>query len=248
MSNLLFKLEIFEGPLDLLLHLISKNKVNIYDIPIALITTQYMEYLEQMQQADLEIQSEFLLMAAKLLYIKSRLLLPQYDEEEEEEDPRQELILSLAEYKKYKDISLFFDDRKAICDYIYFKNPNDLDEFKTKKEADIMPIDKLTAAFAMVMERFEKTLPPSKMLFSGIVGREPVSVKSKVKDIKSRLSIKGQVEFNDLFTEVESRSEIVAIFLAVLEMVRNDSLSLTYIGNQILLNEIQGESNEHSAD
>ena len=242
MSELLFRLEIFEGPLDLLLHLIAKNKVNIYDIPIALITEQYLEYLQNMEDADLEIRSEFLVMAAKLLYIKSRVLLPQYDEgEEEEEDPRQELILSLAEYKKYKDISGFFDDRKSICDYIYFKEPNSMDEFKTKKEADIIPIEKLTLAFASVMERFEKTLPPSKMLFSGIVGREPVSVKSKVKDIKQALNISGQLVFDDLFNEVKSRSEIVAIFLAVLEMVRNDSLVLSYTDEKIVLTEMHTE-------
>lgn len=248
MSELLFHLEKFDGPLDLLLHLISKNKVNIYDIPIALITTQYMEYLDEMKKADLEIQSEFLLMAAKLLYIKSRVILPQYDEDDEEDDPRQELILSLAEYKKYKDISLFFDDRKSICDYICFKTPNNLDEFKTEQKLGTIPLDKLSMAFATVMERFEKTLPPSKMLFSGIVGREPVSVKSKVKDIKYRLHVEGQIEFNNLFDDVKSRSEIVAIFLAVLEMVRNDSLTLSYTGNQILLNNSQGEYNEHSTD
>ena len=242
MSDLLFKLDVFEGPLDLLLHLISKNKVNIYDIPIALITDQYMDYIQSMENADLEIRTEFLVMAAKLLYIKSRVLLPQYDEnEEEEEDPRQELILSLAEYKKYKDISLFFDDRKSICDYIYFKQIDNTDEYKTEKEMETLPIDKLTMAFASVMERFEKTLPPSKMLFSGIVGRELVSVKSKVKDIKSALNIQGQLTFDELFTEVKSRSEIVAIFLAVLEMVRNDSVKMDYLDEQIILTETNGD-------
>ena len=242
MSDLLFKLDVFEGPLDLLLHLISKNKVNIYDIPIALITDQYMEYIQSMENADLEISTEFLVMAAKLLYIKSRVLLPQYDEnDEEEEDPRQELILSLAEYKKYKDISLFFDDRKSICDYIYFKQTDNTDEYKTKKEMETLPIDKLTLAFASVMERFEKTLPPSKMLFSGIVGRDLVSVKSKVKDIKSALNIQGQLTFNELFTEVKSRSEIVAIFLAVLEMIRNDAVKMSFLDEQIILTETNGE-------
>lgn len=242
MSDLLFRLEIFEGPLDLLLHLIAKNKVNIYDIPIALITEQYLEYLKRLENTDLEIRSEFLVMAAKLLYIKSKVLLPQYEDgEEEEEDPRQELILSLAEYKKYKDISQFFDDRKSICDYIYFKESDDLDAFKTKKDPDVIPIEKLTLAFASVMERFEKTLPPSKMLFSGIVGREPVSVKSKVKDIRKALDISGQLMFDDLFAEVKSRSEIVAIFLAVLEMVRNDSLILSYTDEKIVLTDTNGD-------
>ena len=119
MRELNFQLEVFEGPLDLLLHLISKNKVNIFNIPISLITTQYLAYLERMKEMDLDVSSEFLTMAAKLLYIKSRVLLPQYDEEEEEEDPRQELILSLAEYKKYKGyayVAFGFCRKKRKCD------------------------------------------------------------------------------------------------------------------------------------
>lgn len=246
MNPMLFRLEIFEGPLDLLLHLIAKNKVNIYDIPISLITSQYMDYLKRMKDASLEIRSEFLVMAAKLLYIKSRVLLPQYDTEEEEEDPRQELILSLAEYKKYKDVSVFFDDRKAICDYIYFKQPGNTEMYKTKPPVETIPIDKLTMAFSAVMERFEKSLPPSKYMFSGIVGREPVSVKSKVKSIKEKLNIEGQLEFQYLFTEVQSRSEIVAIFLAVLEMIRNESVAVTYSEDKILLSEMQhGDKDEY---
>lgn len=237
MSELQFQLEVFEGPLDLLLHLISKNKINIYNIPISLITTQYMDYLNQMEEMNLEINSEFLVMAAKLLYIKSRVLLPQYDEEEEEEDPRQELILSLAEYKKYKDVAGFFDNRKAICDYIYFKETAETDSYKADAQFETIPIDKLTMAFSAVMERFEKSLPPSKYMFSGIVGREPVSVKTKVHAIRSRLQIDGQVAFDDLFEKVESRSEIVAIFLAVLEMIRNDSLNVTYMEEKIILKE-----------
>lgn len=245
MTDLRFRLDVFEGPLDLLLHLIAKNKLNIYDIPISLITEQYLDYLKKVQDADLNIRSDFLLMAAKLLYIKSRVLLPQYEEEEEEEDPRQELILSLAEYKKYKEISVFFDNRKAICDYIYFKAPSDTEGYKTKVKADVIPIEKLTGAFAAVMERFEKSLPPSKFMFSGIVGREPVSVKSKVMAIRSHLAISGQVTFDGLFDEVESRSEIVAIFLAVLEMVRNDSLLITYSDKGIVLSESKtGENKE----
>ncbi|MBR3942908.1 MAG: segregation/condensation protein A [Clostridia bacterium] len=242
MSELNFRLEVFEGPLDLLLHLISKNKVNIFNIPISLITTQYMEYLSMMEEMNLDISSEFITMAAKLLYIKSRVLLPQYDEEEEEEDPRQELILSLAEYKKYKDISAFFDDRKAICDYIYFRETSQTDSYKSDAEFELIPIDKLTMAFSAVMERFEKSLPPSKYMFSGIVGREPVSVKSKVSSIRSKLQISGQVEFDSLFETVESRSEIVAIFLAILEMVRNDAVLLHYENEKIILSEGENDT------
>ena len=137
MEKLSFKLEVFEGPLDLLLFLIQKNKVSIYDIPVSIITEQYMEYLKLMETNDLEISSEFLVMAARLLYIKSKMLLPKHEEleGEEEEDPRQELIQNLVEYKKYKEVSKFFSDRKNICDFLYFKNSVKTDEFKINVNA-----------------------------------------------------------------------------------------------------------------
>lgn len=241
MEKLSFKLEVFEGPLDLLLFLIQKNKVSIYDIPVSLITEQYMEYLKLMETHDLEISSEFLVMAARLLYIKSKMLLPKHEEleGEEEEDPRQELILNLVEYKKYKEVSKFFSDRKNICDFLYFKNSVNTDDFKINVNAP-MEVDALTKAFEKVMKRFEDKLPPSKMLFSGMVGREPVSVKSKMKSVTTALRISGQVSFDDLFTEAQSRSEIVAIFLAVLELVRNNEVGFESVEGRIVLSS-QGE-------
>lgn len=241
MEKLSFKLEVFEGPLDLLLFLIQKNKVSIYDIPISLITEQYMDYLNLMEKNDLEVSSEFLVMAARLLYIKSKMLLPKHEEleGEEEEDPRQELILNLVEYKKYKEVSKFFSDRKNICDFLYFKNSVNTDEFKINVNAP-MEIDVLTAAFEKVMKRFEDKLTPSKMLFSGMVGREPVSVKSKMQSVTRALRISGQLSFDDLFTEAKSRSEIVAIFLAVLELVRNNEVGFEAVGDKIVLSG-QGE-------
>lgn len=239
MEALSFKLEVFEGPLELLLHLIQKNKVSIYDIPIALITEQYLDYLSKMEQMDLEISSSFLVMAAKLLYIKSKMLLPKHEEEEEqEEDPRQELILSLAEYKRYKEISHFFVNRKGVLDYLYFKHPQDLDGYKLIQK-DQIPVDRLTEAFSRVMERFENRQPPSKQLFSGIVGREPVSVKSKVTALKKRFANKNQLSFDTLFYDAASRSEIVAIFLAILEMVRNNDITVQYTEDEVLLNSVE---------
>jgi len=241
MEKLSFKLEVFEGPLDLLLFLIQKNKVNIYDIPITIITEQYMQYLNAMESSDLEISSEFLVMAARLLYIKSKLLLPKHEEleGEEEEDPRQELIQNLVEYKKYKEVSKFFSDRKNICDFLYFKNSVNTDEFKINVNPS-MELDCLTKAFEKVMKRFEDKLPPSKMLFSGMVGREPVSVKSKMQSVTNSIRLSGQVSFDDLFVGVKSRSEIVAIFLAVLELVRNNEVGFETIGDRVVLSG-QGE-------
>lgn len=236
MEKLSFQLEVFEGPLDLLLHLIQKNKVSIYDIPICLITDQYLDYLEKMEQMDLEISSSFLVMAARLLYIKSKMLLPKHEEleAEEEEDPRQELIQNLAEYKRYKEIAEFFGDRKHITDYLYFKLPEDQSKYVVKQTPS-MDVDRLTQAFLSVMKRLDEKLPPSRMVFSGIVGREPVSVKSKIKAVSRRIRMEGQVAFDDLFEQAQSRSEIVAIFLAVLELIRNSVVETRENNGAIIL-------------
>ena len=132
------KLEVFEGPLDLLLHLIDKNKVDIYDIPIVEITNQYMEYIHQMQREDLNIMSEFLLMAATLLDIKCKMLLPkEVNEEGEEEDPRQELVEQLLQYKMYKYMAYELKDREMDSEYIMYKNPSVPDEILNYEE----PVD-----------------------------------------------------------------------------------------------------------
>ena len=132
-----------------------------------------------------------------------------------------------------------FQNRKNICDFLYFKNSVNTDDFKINVNAP-MEVDALTKAFEKVMKRFEDKLPPSKMLFSGMVGREPVSVKSKMKSVTTALRISGQVSFDDLFTEAQSRSEIVAIFLAVLELVRNNEVGFESVEGRIVLSS-QGE-------
>lgn len=236
-----FKLEVFEGPLDLLLHLIKKNKVSIYDIPISLITEQYIEYINQMKNLDLDISSDFLVMTSRLLYIKSKMLLPVHEGEEDtdEEDPRQELIQNLVEYKRYKDVSAFFGDRKNICDYIYFKEPDKFLE-NIKPENQAVDISRLVDAFNLVMLRVEKRLPPSKTDFKGIVGKEPVPVKSKIRSISVKIRRKGRIAFNELFDDAKSRSEIVAIFLAVLELLRNREIGMNYRNDEIILEGTNG--------
>ena len=132
------KLEVFEGPLDLLLHLIDKNKIDIYDIPIVEITNQYMDYIRQMQRADLNVMSEFLVMAATLLDIKCRMLLPkEVNEEGEEEDPRQELVEQLLQYKMYKYIAFELKDRQLDADLVLFKKPTIPEEVREYEE----PVD-----------------------------------------------------------------------------------------------------------
>lgn len=236
MEELNFKLDIFEGPLDLLLHLLQKNKVSIYDIPISTITDQYLDYIHKMQINDMEFSSDFLVMASRLLYIKSKMLLPKHEEyEEEEEDPRQELIQNLVEYKKYKEVSSFFSDRKGICDYLYFREKSFADEY-TQTVKTNYNIELLIDAFDRIMKRIEKSLPPSERSFDGIVGREPVSVKSKIRTIKHRFASKKQLTFDELYDDVESRSEIVAIFLAILEMIRMFEVTFYSKDDKIILN------------
>ncbi|MGN1157897.1 MAG: segregation and condensation protein A, partial [Agathobacter sp.] len=170
------KLQVFEGPLDLLLHLLDKNKVNIYDIPIVEITNQYMEYIAEMKRQDLNILSEFLVMAATLIDIKSRMLLPkQVNEEGVEEDPREELVKQLLEYKMYKYMSLELRDRELDAGRAMYKRPTVPDEvLKYEAPVDIdklledVTLTKLNNIFKMVMQRVEDKVDPVRSKFGQI--------------------------------------------------------------------------------
>lgn len=162
MAEVTFKLEAFEGPLDLLLHLISKNKVSITDIPITLITEQYMDYLNEMKRFDMEITGEFLVMAAQLLYIKSKMLLPREDEEVKGEDPRAELVDRLIEYAKYKDAVGFLSERQFSDKYIFYKSPDKIAVPKVKYIDTEIPLSKLIEAYQGILERQERRKPIKK--------------------------------------------------------------------------------------
>ena len=181
------KLQVFEGPLDLLLHLIEKNKIDIYDIPIVEITNQYMEYIKAMQKEDLNIMSEFLVMAATLLDIKCRMLLPkEVNEEGEEEDPRQELVEQLLEYKMYKFMSYELKDRELDGDRIMYKTASIPDEVK----GYVPPVDldkllgdltlvQLNRIFKEVMKRQESKVDPVRSKF-GKIEKEEVTLPDKL--------------------------------------------------------------------
>ena len=141
----------------------------------------------------------------------------------------------MIEYKKYKEVSAFFNDRKGICDFLYFREKSLASEYKTVINNQL-DVQVLTDAFNRVMSKLEKRLPPSKMFFSGIVGREPVPVKTKITSVRKKVAASGQVSFDDLFVDVESRSEIVAVFLAVLELVRNLEISFEVVDNKVIIN------------
>lgn len=233
MDSILYKLDTFEGPLDLLLTLIQKNKVSIYDIPIVEITAQYLEAIEGIEAAQLENTSEFLVMAAQLLLIKSRMLLPKNEEEEEEEDPREELARRLAEYQKFKEASLELRKSEFSSRYMVFRNEEKI-KFPIPEYSREHNTNELIDAFNSILARRIRKAAPEKRAFSGIVGREKVSVDDMVEKICKRLSKSRHVGFKSLFRDEDSRPEMIATFLAVLEMIK--------------LNRIRADFDENSED
>ncbi len=213
MEALQYKLEVFEGPLDLLLALIAKNKLNIYDIPIAQLLDQYMEQIQLMRDADMDVASEFLEMAARLVQIKSASLLPR---QEDEEDPRLELTGQLLEYEACKKaaatlaLQLTFDALTRRPEPI----PVDMTYRRVHQSVEIMQA--LTAAWG----RGKSLLPPKPESFSALVTRKIVSVTSQVVFVLRRLWKTRRISYRELFAGKRDRSERVAAFLAVLELVK----------------------------
>ena len=221
------KLEVFEGPLDLLLHLIDKNKIDIYDIPIVEITNQYMEYIQNMQREDLNIMSEFLVMAATLLDIKCRMLLPkEVNEEGEEEDPRQELVEQLLQYKMYKYISYELKDREQDADMVLYRQPTipeEVAEYVEPVDLDRLlgdlTLQKLNAIFKDVMKRQTDKIDPVRSRF-GKIEKEEVTLSDKFTYIHSYMKDHKKFSFRQLLEKQHSKMHIVVTFLAVLEMMK----------------------------
>ena len=218
MEKILYKLESFEGPLDLLLHLITKNKVSIYDIPIVEITDQYLDAIQGIEETQLDNTSEFLVMAAQLLYIKSKMLLPK-PEAEEEEDPREDLARRLLEYQQYKEASQELRKQEFWSRYMIFKEPEKID-FPVPEYNRSHQVDELLDAFAAIMERKKRRAKPTKKAFSGIVGREKVSVDDMVEKVCNMLAKKRNLLFRSIFRKSDSKPEMIATFLAILEMIK----------------------------
>lgn len=226
--SVLYKLETFEGPLDLLLHLIDKAEIDIQDIPVSEITDQYMAYLQNMQELELEITSEFLVMAATLLSIKSKLLLPkppviemdEFDFYEDEIDPRAELIQRLIEYRKYKNIAQHLHEREWERSLIYSREPDDLTPFMPEVEEN--PVEglhtsDLIAAFQRALSKAVKRTSYAR------IQRDEISVKDRIREVVSTLESAGpggRVLFSKLLHEEMVRHEIVVTFLAILELMK----------------------------
>ena len=226
MEKLSFRLESYEGPLDLLLTLIKKNKVNIYDIPISDILDQYIEAMNLMKEMDLEVSSEFLVLAATLLQIKSKMLVPSEDEDGEEVDPREELVNRLLEYKKFKETVPFFKENENNGSYMFFKIPDVIEKPPAKLNYASLTPENLLRAYRVSFNRLEAKLPPPVESFSGIVGHEKVSVRKKVANMWKKLFRKARMLFTELFKGVKSRPEAVASFLAVLELIKTNKIRI----------------------
>ncbi len=231
MTELSFKTEVFEGPLDLLLHLISKNKVSICDIPIATITDQYFEYISVMQQLDMELGGEFLVMASQLLLIKSKMLLPV--ETEGEEDPRAELIDRLEEYKRYKEAAESMDVLQHAMDNVFFKEPEPLKIPSVQTENKLIPLEKLFDAFFAVLDRSETRKPIDPKSFRRVIGRTNYSVRYASSCVMKKIKKGEKTKFEDLFSELKVRGEYVATFLAILELVKENILIVTNKGDKL---------------
>lgn len=242
MEAVTFKLQMFEGPLDLLLHLIQKNKVNIYDIPITTITEQYMDYIDLMNEMDLEVTGEFLVVAAQLLYIKSKMLLPK-EEKEEEEDPRTELIDRLVEYAKYKGVVEYLDDNQGHANYLFFKEAQALPQAQPQLNESV-PLSKLLDAFAGVLERNRQKKTPIKLAaMETIVKRETVSVRSRIHYLYTIFKGKDRLKFEAIFEEIVTKAEAVSTFLAVLELARRGKMKV-YDQDGGLFCKISGDEND----
>ncbi|MEE0944340.1 MAG: segregation/condensation protein A [Clostridia bacterium] len=227
MEKMQYKLESFNGPLDLLLHLITKNKVSIWDIPIVEITEQYLEAIEGIEDSALEDTSEFLVLAAQLLYIKSKMLLPKPETDEEEEDPREELARRLEEYKLFKEASASLRKNEFSTRYMFFK-PEEKIEFPLPEYDRHHEVDELLEAFAAIMARKERKKRPEKRAFSGIVGREKVSVEDMVEKVCKYLAKTPKLNFKSVFKPDDSKPEMIATFLAILEMIKLNKIKAEY--------------------
>lgn len=221
------KLEAFEGPLDLLLHLIDKNKVNIYDIPIVEITKQYMVYIQEMEKKDLDVMSEFLVMAATLVNIKAKMLLPKEKNEEDEEiDPRQELVERLLEYKMYKYISTELKDKQVDAEKVIFKGASIPKEISSYKEEihieDILgdlTLAKLHEIFESVLKRREDKIDPIRSNF-GKIEKEEITLSDKMVDIEEYARQHRNFSFRKMLEYAQSKMEVIVTFLGILELMK----------------------------
>ena len=245
LTDLNVKLQVFEGPLDLLLHLLEKNKVNIYDIPIVEITSQYLEYIAEMKRQDLNIMSEFLVMAATLLDIKSRMLLPVEETEEEEEDPRAELVQKLLEYKMYKCISYELRDRQVDAQRVMYKLPTiprEVLEYEEPVDPAMLLADltlaRLNMIFKSIMRKQVDRIDPIRSKF-GRIEKEEVSLEEKMAYVEDYARSHPSFSFRALLEAQSTKMEVIVTFLSILELMKLGKIT---ISQEYIFDDIKIES------
>jgi segregation and condensation protein A len=253
------KLEAFEGPLDLLLHLIEKNKVNIYDIPIVEITDQYMEYVRQMPNDNLDVVSEFLVMAATLLDIKSRMLLPpEKTEEGEEIDPREELVQKLLEYKMYKYMSYELRDWEDDAAGCFYKGPTIPNEVKAYREPvdinellDGVTLQSLHRLFQDIIKRQENRIDPIRSKF-GTLKREDVNLSETMHFVENYIVERGRCTFRQIISQRQGKMYMIVTFLTLLELMKEGKVEVeqqdTFSDIAIQYTGKEGETTELASD
>ena len=228
MESINVHLEAFEGPFDLLFHLIEKNEIDIYDIPIAQLTEQYIAFLEQAEYKNMDGMSEFLLMAATLIEIKSKLLLPKQKQEQPQQDPREELVNKLLEYKKFKEITEDFKKREETAALVLYKEADKaVEKLKQSNKQDLdldkflcgITLDNLYEAFTEVMKRRETKVDRVRSSFKS-VERDLYTIDEKIDYIRDLLILRPSVSFYTIFRPKAVKMEIVVTFLALLELIK----------------------------
>lgn len=244
------KLQVFEGPLDLLLHLIEKNKVDIYDIPIVEITAQYLDYIKQMETSDMNVMSEFLVMAATLVDIKCRMLLPkEAGEDGEEEDPRSELVQKLLEYKMYKYMSYELRDRQVDAGRVLFKQPTlpkEVEEYRPPVDYEEllgeMNLSRLHEIFKSIIKKQEDKIDPIRSKF-GKIEKEDVDMDAKMLYVEELVRNTRHCSFRELLQNQKNKMETVVTFLVILELMKSGKIVITqeHIFDDIIIDYKEGD-------
>ena len=208
--------DLFDGPMDLLVHLVKKNEVDIYDIPIALITQQYMEYLEWMKSMNIDLAGEFLVMAATLTHIKSRMLLPIQEEEVDDEDPRMEIVRPLAEFLQLRYAAEDLMERDQLDWDVFVRT--DLDDAEAWPEGE--PRGLIQVGLFELIDAFQEIMKRVSPAYSWDITPDTISVKSRISQITDILEERGSVSFQELFESQAARLDIIVTFLAILEMAK----------------------------
>lgn len=243
MEKISYKLDVFEGPMDLLLHLISKHKLNIYDIQIVTLVEQYIDYVRRMQEEDMYVAADFLEMAARLVYLKSVSLLPVYTEAEE---LKQELQGELIEYRDMKILAGKLSENTDGFN-TFIRTPEKIDPDQTYRR--LHDTQELFNAYLAAAGRKLRLLPPPIEAFKEIVVKKVVSVGSRINKIFNKLSKKGQkTKFNSFFDDAESRSEIVATFLALLELTKSKNIIVVGSGEETQIELLNSDFTEISEE